>query len=274
MAGAQGKSGAMDSPGQPEPEPEPQSGPEPRPEPGPGREAEREAAGDDEGDDRRAVTLGGDAGVLHVEEAYWSDDPRARGSGTGATLWEGSVLLARHLVRMHGGHGGGGTLRGRALELGCGCSAVPSLAAARLGCFSEVIATDGGDEAVEDNLVDLQRNIEANARPTDCCPIRVQRLEWGAAAAAGLSPPLDCLLASEVVYEAQCVPLLLDTLHALSSPSTLILLFVSERNQAASAAFWAAAPERFAVERVGPEPLDAEAPLAARQQGVFQLSRR
>ena len=267
--------GAMASPGQPEPGPEPQAGPEPRPEPGPGpgreAEGEREAAGGDEGDDRRAVTLGGDAGVLHVEEAYWSDDPRARGSGTGATLWEGSVLLARHLVRMHGD---GGALRGRALELGCGCSAVPSLAAARLGCFSEVIATDGGDEAVEDNLVDLQRNIEANARPTDCCPIRVRRLEWGAAAAADLSPPLDCLLASEVVYEAQCVPLLLDTLHALSSPSTLILLFVSERNRAASAAFWEAAPERFAVERVGPEPLDAEAPLAARQQGVFQLSRR
>jgi predicted nicotinamide N-methyase len=138
------------------------------------------------------------------------------------------------------------------LHVGGAMAGVPSLVAARLGCFEEVWATDGGDVDVEDNLEDLRRNLDANGSGEGGeWPVYVRRLEWGE---AGLSPawpalagagvetaarqPLGCIMGSELVYEPACVPLLLQTLAQLSGPQTVILLYVTERHPRASAAFW------------------------------------
>jgi hypothetical protein len=78
----------------------------------------------------RVLQLGGAVGVLRIDEPFWSDAPASRGSGTGATLWDGAVVLARHLQQLlvqqraafAAGTAGAFLLQGRALELGAGCS--------------------------------------------------------------------------------------------------------------------------------------------------------
>lgn len=47
----------------------------------------------------------------------------ATGCGTGAFLWDGSVLLAQHLAARQGTAAAAGS----AIELGAGCSGVPSI---------------------------------------------------------------------------------------------------------------------------------------------------
>jgi predicted nicotinamide N-methyase len=226
----------------------------------------------------RVLQLDGAVGELRIDEPYWSDDPEARGAGTGATLWDGSVLLARHLMKLAATPAGRPRLAGLALELGAGCSGVPSLVAARLGCFAEVIATDGGDESVEQNLVDLQRNLDANgASDRGSCPDRAvsaRRLEWGAGGLAAEFGPVGCILAAEVVYEPASVPLLLRTLRDLSGLGTLVLMFVSERESRSFALFWEQMPALFSYERVGPTVLSADATVKERQLGLFELTLR
>jgi predicted nicotinamide N-methyase len=245
--------------------------PEPEPEPPP-----------EEADSVKVIALGGAVGKLRIDEPYWSDDPRARGAGTGASLWDGSVLLAQQLLQLHAQGVPG--LHGRVLELGAGCSGVPSLAAARLGCFDECWATDGGSEDIEDNLIDLRRNLDANgAGVAGAAGVQVRRLEWGAPRLAeqwvtqrGNGRPLDCILASEVIYLPECVPLLLSTLRDLSGPETIILMYISERHPQASADWWATMPTAFEYERLGP-PLAVTSSadsLKAQQQGVFRLRKR
>ena len=249
--------------------PEPAGGAEPEPEPEPepagaGDGAGAAATNDVEADSVKVVRLGGTVGDLRIDEAYWSDDPLSRGAGTGATLWDGSVLLAGEVVRL----AGQGLLSGVALELGAGCSGVPSLAASRLGCFDVIIATDGGSEDIEDNLMDLRRNLDANG----AAGVQVKRLEWGAAAADEFALPLDCILASEVIYLPACVPLLLQTLAGLSGAETVLLMYISERDAKASAAWWAQMPALFEHERLGPPLAGAAASdLKEQQRGVFRL---
>ena len=251
---------------------------QPQPELGPEPELPEEA------DSIKVVALGGAVGELRIDEPYWSDDPRARGAGTGASLWDGSVLLAQQLLQLHAQGLPG--LHGRVLELGAGCSGVPSLAAARLGCFDECWATDGGSEDIEDNLIDLRRNLDANgAGVNGATGVQVRRLEWGAPRLAdqwvtqrGNGRPLDCILASEVIYLPECVPLLLTTLRDLSGPETIILMYISERHAQASADWWATMPTVFDYERLGPPlpvPVTSSADsLKAQQQGVFRLRKR
>jgi hypothetical protein len=73
------------------------------------------------------------------------------------------------------------------------------------------------------------------------------------------------------------VPLLLSTLRDLSGPETIILMYISERHQQASAEWWATMPAVFEHERLGP-PLVAEEStvrqMKAEQQGVFRLRKR
>ena len=214
----------------------------------------------------RVVDCGGAAGHLRVEEPFWSENPEARGSGTGATLWNGSVQLARYLSASVGR---GDLKPERVVELGAGGCGVPSLAAARLG-FREVIATDGGSDDVEDNLIDLSRNAAANAREGSGCLVRIERLRWGEDVSA-LGPPFGCVLAAEVVYEAACVRPLLQSLHSLSSETSMVLLYHTERNAEASAAFWRALPHFFRAELLQlPSPPDGalavDDGVAAQQQ--------
>lgn len=186
---------------------------------------------------KKVVDLPPPVGRLALEEPYWSERQDARGSGTGATLWDGSIKLAQQLVRhssctAHANHSK------RAIELGAGSCALPALVASRLS-YGYVFATDGGDAAVEDNLDDLARNIISN-QVDGCCTVRAEWLRWGETLpeAFAESVPFHCVLAAEVVYEEDSVLPLLKTIHELSSEDSLILIYHSVRNEAASVAFW------------------------------------
>lgn len=55
-------------------------------------------------------------------------------------------------------------------------------------------------------------------------------LAWGSKAAADqLLPPFDVVLASDVLYQAEALPLFVQTLAALSGPNTLTLLCHEDR---------------------------------------------
>lgn len=149
------------------------------------------------------------------------------GCVVGAFLWGASVMLARALCS----EALSGRLKGRVVEIGAGSTAVPSIVASRsvtshrgalklgcrLGCFDKVIATDGDchDEG-EENLCDLRHNIEQNAPE-----VEVRKLKWGESVDAW-ETPVDCLLASEVVYETASVAPLLQCMWELSDQETVV----------------------------------------------------
>ena len=101
------------------------------------------------------------------------------------------------------------------IDLGSGTGAV-GLAAAALGASSVVLID------LPHLLPLLRRNIALNglAQTVSACELR-----WGDdAASAALHPPFDLVLASDVVYEAECIDPLIATLVALAGPSAEVLV--------------------------------------------------
>jgi predicted nicotinamide N-methyase len=142
-----------------------------------------------------------DAEALITEEAfvheeflpYWAE------------LWSSAVALA-HDVSLR-------ALRGRpTLELGCGLG-LPSIAAARAG--GRVLATDWSPEAVRATAANAERN-----------GLEVETLlcSWAEPDAIVERGPWPLVLASDVLYEARNVDLLLALLPQLVDRSGLVLL--------------------------------------------------
>lgn len=223
----------------------------------------------------------GSLGALQIDEPLWSDHPEAHGAGTGAVLWEGSVLLAETLLDIASTSSFPATtenefseqlqrppvLHGRCLELGAGCAGVPSIVAAQIGCFSEVTATDSdkGDSAAS-NLPDLQRNINANSSKLASKTLpAVRKLEFGdGSASERFSAPLDVLLGSDIVYDPSVIPLLLQTLSDLAGPRTDVLLYISSvRCREACDLFWDGVSEGWVWRRL------AAGPSGDEKDGVF-----
>ena len=120
-------------------------------------------------------------------------------------LWASAVALA-HDVSMR-------ALRGkRTLELGCGLG-LPSIAAARAG--GRVLATDWSPDAVA--------AVAANAALND---VELETLEcsWAEPEAIVERAPWQLVLASDVLYEARNVELLLGLLPRLVDETGLVLL--------------------------------------------------
>jgi predicted nicotinamide N-methyase len=142
-----------------------------------------------------------DAEVLITEEAfeheeflpYWAE------------LWASAVALA-HDVSLR-------SLRGRpTLELGCGLG-LPSIAAARAG--GRVLATDWSPDAVEATAANAERNgVE----------LETLRCSWAEPDAIVERGPWPLVLASDVLYEARNVELLLELLPRLVDETGLVLL--------------------------------------------------
>ena len=236
------------------------------------RKDEDDPDDDTEVDGKRIIVLPNKlSGSLTILEPFWSDDPECQvAGGTGSSCWQGSIVLARYLIDLHQQQHAipqGGTF----LEVGAGCSGIPTLVASRLRCFDRCWATDGGDAEIEHNLPDLQRNVAANTRPGDT-PIIVQHWDWtlshnnndkedwflsgeaeeenhGVARRTG---PFSCICASEVVYEPHSVQALIQALHRLSTRQTLILLYHTWRIPAASRTFWDVLPDYFTWDCVVP----------------------
>eukprot|EP00850_Spirogloea_muscicola_P017741 SM000155S01670 [mRNA] locus=s155:308468:309583:+ [translate_table: standard] len=155
----------------------------------------------------REVDLGGGRAVVVRE----SDDVVADGDGaarTGAWVWDCALVLAHWLAAWPPG-----SLAGkRVVELGAG-TGLPGLVAAALG--AEVVVTDR--PAL---LPGLERNVAINELGALA---RTAPLEWGGDCSS-LLPPVDYILASDVLYDVEAVPSLCRTIRDLSDGRTRLLL--------------------------------------------------
>jgi predicted nicotinamide N-methyase len=122
-----------------------------------------------------------------------------------AELWASSVALA-HDISMR-------SLSGRhTLELGCGLG-LPSIAAALAG--GRVLATDWSPDAIEATAANAERNgVE----------VETLRCSWAEPEPLIERAPWQLVLASDVLYEARNVELLLDLLPRLVDETGLVLL--------------------------------------------------
>jgi predicted nicotinamide N-methyase len=140
-----------------------------------------------------------------------------------AELWASAVALA-HDVSLR-------ALSGRpTLELGCGLG-LPSIAAARAG--GRVLATDWSPDAVRATAANAERNgVE----------LETMECSWAEPDAIVERAPWPLVLASDVLYEARNVELLLSLLPRLVDDSGLVLL--ADPGRVPAERFLAAAPER------------------------------
>lgn len=128
----------------------------------------------------------------------------------------------------------------RILELGAG-TGLCSLAAHFLG--ADVTATDMNKEAV---LGILRRNLAANGADA----IKVVPHDWGTPVAAPLSPPYDYVLAADVIFKEELVPLLVKSMEALAGPQSLVFMCAENHSQKALDLFFVLAADKFDVQRV------------------------
>jgi len=170
-----------------------------------------------------------DAEALITEEAFQHEEFLPYW----AELWSSAVALA-HDVSMR-------ALSARpTLELGCGLG-LPSIAAARAG--GRVLATDWSPDAVEATAANAERNgVEVE---TLCC-------SWAEPDAIVERAPWPLVLASDVLYEARNVELLLELLPRLVDPSGLVL--IADPGRVPAERFLAAAPGHGWTIRSVPSP--------------------
>ncbi|KDO26109.1 hypothetical protein SPRG_08470 [Saprolegnia parasitica CBS 223.65] len=163
----------------------------------------------------------------------------------GGTVWDAGVVLSHYLDTL-----GSITMKGKRLvELGAG-TALPSIIAARLG--ANVVATDMSDVLPYTNAA-----IAANT--TQCDAIQAVELVWGRHG-AGLKAiahrACDYIVAADVVYNETYFDALQETLRALSSPATRILICFEQRRRDLGT-FWASCAPTFTVTRLSSPLLDA-----------------
>mmetsp|Transcript_51029 Transcript_51029/g.119730 ORF Transcript_51029/g.119730 Transcript_51029/m.119730 type:complete len:216 (+) Transcript_51029:2-649(+) len=183
--------------------------------------------------------------------------------GLGGTIWEGGRLLAEYVASAYFEDG---FWQGkRTVELGAG-TGLPGLVAASLG--AEVSLTD-----MEISVPLLQRNIDANQELLGgrC---KAEELDWGKTPTSGFSPPLDVVLAADVVYEPAVVPRFVECLSELCGPQTLCLLAFFERVPAAGSEFWKQLPMHFDFEKVSDEHMRGILTKPLPHAGVWKLHRK
>jgi predicted nicotinamide N-methyase len=139
------------------------------------------------------------------------------GEGTGLTTWDGGIVLAKYLERAPA------LVRGRrVLELGAGTGAV-GLAAAALGATS-VLLTD---------LPYVQANLDANVAALGLASASVAVLDWTAPLPPDL-PPVDVVVAADVVWLDELLPPFLATLDALLARAEAPVALLAHQTRASS----------------------------------------
>ena len=143
-----------------------------------------------------------------------------------AELWPSALALARAVgARSLGGR--------RVVELGCGLG-LPSIAAALQG--ATVLATDWSPEAVAVAAENAERN---GAR------IETLVCSWARPEPIAERGPWDLVLASDVLYEARDVELLLHALPPLLGERGVA--WIADPGRAPAERFLAAAAERYEI---------------------------
>lgn len=190
---------------------------------------------------------------------------------TGARLWDGSVLLARHVVANLGSP----TLsNARVVELGCG-TGLAGIAAGTQG--ARVFLTDLSSVLEQTTRANLEANLGIVRDRGGC--VTLQPLAWG----EDVGPleqelPLDYILAADVVYRPELSRLLLETIRRLSSGGTVVLLSYCRR-RSEEEWFFSSLCEDFECSvvagRCGDMGADAWRGLATRGEGaVFRFTRK
>jgi predicted nicotinamide N-methyase len=147
-----------------------------------------------------------------------------------AELWSSSVALAHDVARR--------SLRGApVLELGCGLG-LPSIAAALAG--GRVLATDWSAEALRATAENAERN---------GAPLETALVDWRSPEPVVERAPWRFVLASDVLYEARNVELLLELLPRLVDETGEVLLADPGRRPAEE--FLRRAPQRWHVTSTG-----------------------
>ena len=159
--------------------------------------------------------------------------------GTGDTsgvLWGSSVVLAEHILSPTGWASVQAATsnhdRPVAVELGCGATALPSVAlAAAGGCgFRRILATDIPEvcDHTRQNMLTCGYTSYSAAAKVD-----VEALPWGAEALPSVEAAgegVGLILCSDVLYDRQLLPQLLSALSALADPQTHVLLAFQNRS--------------------------------------------
>ncbi|KAK9818122.1 hypothetical protein WJX72_007470 [[Myrmecia] bisecta] len=139
----------------------------------------------------------------------------------GAVIWDAGLVLVHYLAHQTGDY-----LEGkRVIELGAG-TGVAGLTAASLG--ANVLLTD-----LPQLLPGLHYNVQANKLTSR---VDVSELVWGQDV-AHLQPPFDVIIASDLLYDVACIPLLFITVAQLSGPDTVTLLAFEDRPVVVDVAF-------------------------------------
>jgi len=142
-------------------------------------------------------------------------------SKTGAVLWDGAVVVAGVLERastMAKSDEFRNQLNPRnkvCVELGCGCSALPGLAATALGA-SRVVLTDM-DVIIQSNA--LQQNLKRNLDEDLVKDISCVSYEWGTEPLPSDMSGAQLILAADCVYDIALVEPLLHSIEMLMNES-------------------------------------------------------
>jgi predicted nicotinamide N-methyase len=148
--------------------------------------------------------------ILQIWEHEAAVDEKTGEAEAGSWVWDCALVLAHWLDTPSWSYS---SLSGkRVIELGAG-TGLPGLVAAVLG--ADVILTD--KKAL---LPGLERNVAANNLGDK---VEVQELEWGLDC-RHVSPPMDYVLMSDLLYDTKAMPALCKTLLDLSDAHTEILL--------------------------------------------------
>eukprot|EP01114_Cavostelium_apophysatum_P015519 TRINITY_DN4237_c0_g1_i1.p1 TRINITY_DN4237_c0_g1~~TRINITY_DN4237_c0_g1_i1.p1 ORF type:complete len:154 (-),score=32.90 TRINITY_DN4237_c0_g1_i1:174-635(-) len=95
----------------------------------------------------------------------------------------------------------------------------------------------------------LIKNTEANLDPK-LHKFKVRELTWGKTSLNSFRPPVDVVLAADVIYQKKTTKALLRTLHRLTNEESLILLFFQEHDNDAVAALWENVGKFFEVSKI------------------------
>lgn len=202
------------------------------------------------------LAVGGQA--LYISEEFNT------GQGTGLTVWDGAVVLAKYLERAFPSGMAGEAV----LELGCGTGVV-GLAAAALGADS-VTLTD-----LPYALENTAAVVAANAAVAKD-RVTVAALDWTAPEPV---PGVTLLLAADVVWVEELIPPLAATLCALTAPAggreglpSTVLLAHQTRSTRGDEALFALLTPHFALHAVPHEELHPDFTHPAIT--VFRLTRQ
>ena len=137
---------------------------------------------------------------------------------TGLGIWAASIVLAQWLVEKVKDGSMGGEKEERIVELGAGCG-IPSLAlATALSAQNEtakqsaqIYATDFNPRTVEN----LQHNIHLNEKKlNEATQLTGMVMDWKDPS-TWPKEPVDCVIGSDLIYQSDMVPLLVNTITGL-----------------------------------------------------------